>query len=228
MNSTVAEAARLFEVMGANILLSGDNAVVVGMAIRDLPTALGKIASAAGISVAVLIQIAATLTVARLLVLPTVSLAGGFLLCAIAVRLLRDNGQLSGPAVLGVANGGLFRSITTVAIGYFVMCPDNILAIAAVAGGHPWLLSGGLLLSTALIIPASVVIARLMRRYPMTLTAGAGILGWVAGSMLADPALRFGLLPNGPVTQLTLPIVTAVIVVTSPLWLRPRENAQPG
>jgi YjbE family integral membrane protein len=229
VNSAAADAARLFEIIGVNILLSGDNVVAVGMAIRNLPTTQAEIASGAGIGAAVLLQIAATLTVARLLKLPAVSLAGGFLLCVIAVRLTRENGDLPQPTVHAFPDQGLYRSIMTVTGAYFVMCLDNILGIAAVGRGHPMLLVAGLLLSSAVIIPASLVIANLMRRYPLTLTVGAGILGWVAGSMLAAVASRLGHLLTGRVTQFLIPAAMTVIVVTSPLWWRSRNrNAQPG
>jgi YjbE family integral membrane protein len=224
VSSTAADAARLFEIIGVNIALSGDNAVAVGMAIRNLPTAQGKIASAAGIGAAALLQIAATLTMARLLTLPAVSLAGGLLLCVIAVRLMRQNRGLPQPSIHAFRDQGLYRSIVTVTGAYFVMCLDNILGVAAVGHGHPILLVVGLLLSSAVIIPASLVTARLMRRYPITLTVGAGILGWVAGSMLAGVASRLGPLLTGPVTQFLIPVLITVIVVTSPLWWRSRDG----
>jgi YjbE family integral membrane protein len=227
VNSAVADAARLFEIVGVNILLSGDNAIAVGMAIHNLPTTQGQIASAAGIGAAILLQIAATLTVARLLKLPAVSLAGGFLLCVIAIRLTRKDGDLPQPTPYAFLDEGLYRSIVTVTGAYFVMCFDNILAIAAVGRGHPVLLVVGTLLSSAVIIPTSLVIANLMKRYPVMLTIGSAILGWVSGSMLAAVASLLGHLPIGPVTQILIPAVITVIVVTSPWWWRSRNrNAQ--
>jgi YjbE family integral membrane protein len=228
VNSAAADAARLFEIVGVNILLSGDNAIAVGMAIHNLPTTQGRIASAAGIGAAILLQIAATLTVARLLKLPAVSLAGGFLLCVIAIRLTRKDGDLPQPTPHAFPDQGLYRSIMTVTGAYFVMCFDNILAIAAVGRGHPVLLVVGVLLSSAVIIPASLVIANLMKRYPVMLAIGSAILGWVSGSMLAAVASRLGHSPIGPVTQILIPAVITVIVVTSPWWWRSRNrNAQP-
>ena len=220
MNSTAADAARLVEIIGVNILMSGDNAVAVGMAIRNLPTVQGEIASTAGIGAAVILQIAATLTVARLLTLPAVSIACGFLLCVIAVRLARQHGDLPQSPVYAFPKQGLSRSIMTVTGAYFITCLDNIVGIAAVGRGHPMLLVAGLLLSSALIIPASLVIAGLMKRYTIVLTIGAAILGWVAGSMLAAVASQMGYWLTGPVTQYLIPAVTTAIVVTSPLWWR--------
>ncbi|HEY2105861.1 MAG TPA: YjbE family putative metal transport protein [Candidatus Binataceae bacterium] len=224
MNSTAAEAVRLFEIIGVNILLSGDNAVAVAMAIRNLPSTQGQIASAAGIGAATLLQIGVTLTLARLLKLPAVSLAGGLLLCVIAIRLTRRNAGLPHPPIHPFAGGGLYRSIMTVSGAYFVMCLDNIVGVAAVGRGHPILLIAGLLLSSAVIIPASLLTARLMRRYPATLAAGAGILGWVAGSMLAAVASRMGHPLSGPGIQFLIPALITVIVVTSPLWWRSRDR----
>jgi YjbE family integral membrane protein len=228
VNSAVAEAARVFEIVGVNILLSGDNAIAVGMAIHNLPTTQGQIASAAGISAAILLQIAATLTVARLLKLPAVALACGLLLCAIAIRLTRKDGNLPQPTPHAFSDQSLYRSIMTVTGAYFVMCLDNILAIATVGRGHPMLLVVGMLLSSAVIIPASLMITNLMKRYPVILTIGSAILGWVSGSMLAAGASRLGHLPIGPVTQILIPTVITAIVVTSPWWWRSRNrNAQP-
>ena len=122
-----------------------------------------------------MLQTAATLTVARLLTLPMVSLAGGFLLCAIAVRLLRDHGDFSQPVAPAHSDHGLLHAIVTVAGAYSLMCLDNIVAVAAAGRGHPLLLIAAVLLSTLLIIPASLVIARLMERSPLIFTVGAGI-----------------------------------------------------
>ena len=111
-----------------------------------------------------------------------------------------------------------------VTVTYFVMCPDNILAIAAVGRGHPWLLILGLLLSSVLILVASLVIASLIKRYPVTLIVAAAILGWVAGSMLAAGAVQMGRLLTGRITELVIPAVMTVIVVTSPWWWRCRRE----
>ncbi len=220
MTWATADAARLFEIMGVNILLTGDNAVAVGMAIRDRPAAQRKVASAAGIGIAALLQTAATLTVARLLTLPMVSLAGGFLLCAIAVRLLRDHGDFSQPVAPAHSDRGLLHAIVTVAGAYLLMCLDNIVAVAAAGRGHPLLLIAAVLLSTLVIIPASLVIARLMERSPLILTVGAGILGWIAGSMLAAAAMRMGRMPAGRIMEFLIPAAMTAIVVTSPWWWR--------
>jgi YjbE family integral membrane protein len=218
MNPAAADAARLFEVIGLNIALSGDNAVVVGMTVRNLGVVQRRIASAAGIWIAVVLQVAATLTVVQLLKLPMVSLAAGLLLGLIAIRLLRSDGVSAQALIPSTPHRGLLRSTAAVIGGFFIMSLDNILAVAVVGRGHPWLLIIGLLLSCVVIIPASLAIATLMRRYPITLTVGAGIIGWVAGSMLgalASPSPHFF---SGPIGQFAIPAISAALVITSPVW----------
>jgi YjbE family integral membrane protein len=224
MSRVLIDAARLFEIAGLNLLLSGDNAIAVGMAIRRLPPAQRKIATAAGIIGAVLLQIVATLTVASLLKLPAVSLAGGILLAFIAIRFLRENGNSREPAVQAHFDQGLPHAIMMVIGAYLVMSLDNILAIAAVGRGYSALLILGLLLSGGLLVPASLLIANLMRRYPVTLTIGAGILGWTAGSMLAVVLARVDQALYGQINRFFIPAVMTVVVVTSPLWRRPRDQ----
>jgi len=225
VNLAAADAARLLEIVGMNVMLSGDNAVAVGMTVRNLRGAQRRLAAAAGIVVAVLLQTAATLTLAALLRLPVVSLAGGLLLCIIAVRLLQDNGNGAQiPLAHHFAQGPVASMVKVVGL-YLVMSPDNILAIAAVGRGHPWLLTGGLLLSSTVIIPASLLIANLMKRYPFILTVGAGVVGWVAGSMLAGP-LHLDHILAGELTRFFIPALITAAVLASPLWYRFR-NRQP-
>ncbi len=227
MSRVFIDAARLFEIAGLNLLLSGDNVIVVGMAIRNLPPARGRISSAAGISGAVLVQTAATLMVASLLELPAVSLAGGILLIWIAIRLAREDGHRWQPAADHQA-GSLLGSIMTVIGAYLLVSLDNILAVAAVGREHPALLALGLALSGALLIPASLVIANLMGRYPVTLSIGAGVVGWTAGSMIAALLPPLGQILQGRILQLFIPAVTTVVVVTSPWWWMRRRGAQPA
>jgi YjbE family integral membrane protein len=222
MNGAFTNVALLLEIVAVNLLLSGDNAIVVAMAIRNLPPAHRKLASAIGISAAILAETVATLTVARALELAAASLAGGILLALIAIRFLREGAEHADSALQHHSGQRLYHSIGIVTGAYFVMCLDNILAVAAIGRGHPVLMSLGLLLSGVLLVPASLAIARLMQRYPLTLTVGAGILGWTAGSMIALVPLRMDKLLHGQVNQLLIPAVTAVVVTTSPWWWRTR------
>ncbi len=213
----VAAAARLLEVAAMNIMLSGDNAVVVGMTLRNLRGAQRRLAATAGIVVAVLLQIAATLTLAELLRLRLVAIAGGLLLLVIAIRLLREDAAVE-QAPAPARAGGPLRSMLTVIAIYLVMSPDNILAIAAFGRGHRWLLGAGLLLSSAVIIPASLIIADLMKRFPLILTAGAAAVGWIAGATLAEALLLGG--AGGYLARFVIPALASAAVLSSSCWYR--------
>lgn len=226
MSRIFIDAARLFEIAGLNIILSGDNVIVVGMAIRNLPPAQGRISSAAGIGGAVVVQTVATLMVASLLELPAVSLAGGILLILIAIRLARQDGLRSQPA--DIQAGSLPGSIMTVIVAYLLMSLDNVVAVAAVGREHPALLALGLAFSGALLIPASLLTANLMRRYPLTLRIGAGLVGWTAGSMIAALLPPLSEILQGRIVQLFIPAVTTVGVVTSPWWWMRERGAEPA
>jgi YjbE family integral membrane protein len=229
MTPGAADAARLLEIAGVNVLLSGDNAIIVAMAIRNLPPAQRQIASAAGISLAILMETAATLTVAWLLKLPPVSLGGGILLALIAIGLLRENGSGNTPDVTArpVAGKGLLYAILTVAGAYLAGCLDNIVGVAAVSRGHAWLLVMGLMVSGAILVPASLAVANLMKRFPLILKLGAAFLGWTAGSMLAVVLAPRAQALRGPTSQLLMPVLMTFLVVSSPLWWPARPRPRP-
>lgn len=225
MNFSAADAGLLLEVVGMNLLLSGDNAIVVAMTVRNLRDAHRRVAAGFGIVAAVLLQIAATLTIAELLRLPIVPIAAGILLLFIAIRLLHENSSLRQTALPYDLGGGLLRSTLKVIGIYLAMSPDNVLAIAAAGRGHPWLLGIGILLSSAAIVPASLIVADLIKRSPLILTAGAALVGWSAGSMLAAQ-MPLGHLPGRQITPLLIPALITLAVLTSPFWY-PAGNTQP-
>ena len=115
-------------------------------------------------------------------------------------------------------------AIVTVVGAYLVVCLDNVMAIAAIGKGHPFLITIGLALSCALMIPGSLVVANLMRRYPMLVFVGAGVLGWTAGTLFASDRLVRSALHNvaggsfESTSQLLTPSMFAVLIVISPLW----------
>jgi YjbE family integral membrane protein len=222
VNWNFADAALLAEVVGMNSILSGDNMVVVGLALRQLPVAQRKTASVAGITGAIVIEIAATLLVASALRFPVVECVAGVLLTWIAIRLVRNNAASSDSLNESPAN--LRHPILSVTTGYLVMCADNVLAVAALARGHPVPLAVGLLLSCALLIPGSLLIADLMRRYPLLVTAGAAVLGWTAGTMMAAVLPRFRNSLESEIVQPITALLMAVIVLTSPLWWPDRDR----
>lgn len=222
MTLGAAGFARLLEIAGVNILFSGDNAIVVAMVIRNLPPTQRNIASMAGISLAMLAETAAVLTVAWLLKLGPVSLAGGILLAMIAIGLLRENGNTVDATIHHAPGRGLLHATITVAGAYLVGCLDNILAVAAVGRGAGGLVVLGLLTSGAVLVPANLVIANLMKRFPLMLKLGAAIVGWTAGSMIAAALAPRGQMLRGSTSEFFIPALMTFFVASSPLWWRPR------
>ncbi|MBA4789342.1 MAG: TerC family protein [Rhizobiales bacterium] len=171
----------LIQIIWINILLSGDNAVVIAMACRSLPEKTRKWGIITGAGVAVGLRILFTGIVATLLALPWLKLIGSLALMYIAVDLaLPDDG---GDETVE-ASESLWKAVGTVAVADIVMSLDNVVAVAAVANGS-WLLLGlGLAISIPLIIAGSSLVMAVLDRFPLLVWAGAALLGWVAGEML--------------------------------------------
>lgn len=176
----------LGEIMMINILLSGDNAVVIALASRSLPPEQQKKAILFGSFGAILLRIVLTFFAVALLTLPFLKLIGGILLLWIGYNMLvpeAEEEHLEGHSNLSAA-------IRTIIVADFVMSLDNVLGVAAAAKGNTVLLVVGLAISIPLIIYGSTLVLKLMERLPVIVTAGAGLLGWVAGEMMVtDPAL---------------------------------------
>jgi YjbE family integral membrane protein len=218
--------AALGSIIWVNILLSGDNAVVIALAARALPAHQQKKAIFFGSAAAIVMRIVLTLIAVEMLKWPWLKVVGGILLVYIGVSLLleEDEGEDEGG---GSANAGLLTAIRTILVADLVMSLDNVLAVAAAAKGDTVLLVLGLGISIPLIIFGSTLLLKVMERFPIIITAGAGLLGWLAGEMiLTDPAVvsRFGELPHS-----TLYIgagLGAFIVVALGLFLKKRQHAR--
>ena len=208
---------RLAEVIGVNLILCGDNAVIVGLALHRLPPSRQRRASIIGITAAVVLQIAATLTVASLLRLPVISSLGGMVLIWIAFRMgpKKDEDRAVSD---GHHRDDFPESILTLITAYLVMCLDNILAVAAVAREHPIFIVFGLLLSCGLLIPGSLFIAGVMKRYPLLVSAASALLGWVGGAMIAAPLAAFGHGLESTAAQIIIPSLIAVVVISASTW----------
>lgn len=176
----------LGEIMMINILLSGDNAVVIALASRSLPPEQQKKAILFGSLGAIVLRIILTFFAVALLTLPFLKLVGGLLLLWIGYSMLvpeDEEDELEGHSNLAAA-------IRTIIVADFVMSLDNVLGVAAAAKGNTALLVIGLAVSIPLIIYGSTLVLKVMERFPIIVVAGAGLLGWVAGEMMVtDPAL---------------------------------------
>ena len=177
----------LLKIIGVNIILSGDNAVVIALAARSLPPKQQKAAILWGSGAAVVMRIVLTIFAVALLTLPWLKLVGSLLLFWIGVKLLVP--EEGGDEV--DASENLIAAIKTILIADLVMSIDNVIAVAAAAGGSYTLLILGLAISIPLVIFGSTLLLHLMERWPIIITIGGGLLGFVAGEMLVtDPALK--------------------------------------
>jgi YjbE family integral membrane protein len=170
----------LLKIIGVNIILSGDNAVVIALAARSLPPKQQKQAVFWGAGAAIVLRIVLTLFAVALLALPVLKLVGSLLLFWIGVKLLIP--EEGGDEI--EASEHLLSAIKTILIADLVMSLDNVIAVAAAAGGSVVLLILGLAISIPLVIFGATLLIKLMERYPIIITIGAGLIGWVAGEML--------------------------------------------
>jgi len=179
---------QVLEIIGVNILLSGDNAVVIAMACRNLSPRARNWGIALGSAVAVVLLILFTGIVATILTWPWLKLVGGVALLYISIDLLHTNEDEDKDIK---ASDKLLHAVVTVVIADIVMSLDNVVAIAAVAKGNWVLLTLGLTVSIPLIVVGAALITGVFDRWPILIWFGAGLLGWVAGGlMVEDPAFE--------------------------------------
>ena len=178
----------LAEITGINILLSGDNAVVIALASRSLPAEQRRAAVLGGSFGAIALRVFFCLIVVWLLSIPYLKLIGGVLLLWIGVKLMVPEEE-GGDGI--AAKATLWGAMQTIVIADAVMSLDNVVAIAAAANGSTLLIVLGLLISVPLIIFGSALVLKVLLRYPLLVTLGAGLLGWIAGEIMAgDDALQ--------------------------------------
>jgi YjbE family integral membrane protein len=179
--------AAVLKIIWINILLSGDNAVVIALACRKLPRPQRRWGMIIGAGVASILLILFTGVVTTLMTLPYLKILGGCALLWIAFRLLAP--AADGRHVEAVED--LRRAVKIVVLADVVMSLDNVIAVAAAARGSYVLLGLALMVSIPLVIAGAALIMALLERYPMLVWAGAALLGWIGGGLVAeDPAVR--------------------------------------
>jgi YjbE family integral membrane protein len=214
--------AALLQIVLLDLVLAGDNAVVIAMACRKLPPSQRMWGIMLGALVAIVMRIVFTIGVTSLLQTPWLMIIGSLLLFWIAIKLLTDHGDEK--EVESATN--VWSAVKIVAIADLVMSLDNVIAIAAAAKGNWALIIIGLGLSIPLIISGATLVTWLLSKLPVLIWVGAGLLGWIAGSMLvADPAIvadstriaaQYGLTLDG--LKRIAAIAGALFVVTA-AWL---------
>ena len=203
----------LLQIIGIDIVLSGDNAVVIALAARSLHPAEQKKAVFFGSLGAIILRVILIFFAVLLLELPYLKLVGGILLLGIGIRLLlpEDKDYVTRPP-----KENLMAAIKTIILADFVMSLDNVVGIAAAAKGNTLLLALGLLISIPLIMYGSTVILKLMQRFPIIITLGAALLGYVAGEMaVTDGAIVGWVEAQGRALHYVAPIACALLVVTA-------------
>ena len=179
----------LLEIIWVNILLSGDNAVVIALAARSLPPKRQKQAIVIGSGAAIVMRIVLTLVAAHLLQLPWLKLIGALLLLYIGVTLILPEDEEAGAGE--ESSKGMLAAVRTILIADLVMSLDNVIAVAAAAKGSDTLLTLGLAISIPLVIFGSTLLLKVIERFPVVVWLGAALLGFIAGEIVVDdPALR--------------------------------------
>lgn len=213
----------LVKIVWINIILSGDNAVVIALAARSLPEQQQKKAVFFGSGAAVVLRILLTVVAAKLLELSFLQIVGGALLLWIGVQLLGDEDDGEGEAK---HTGSLMAAVRTILIADLVMSLDNVIAVAAAAKGNTVLLIMGLAISIPLVIFGSTLMIRLMERFPIIVMLGAALIGWVGGETMASDTIFKGFVAaNGWVHYVAAAAGAAFVVIVGKAL---QARAKPG
>jgi YjbE family integral membrane protein len=179
----------LLQIIWIDLLLSGDNAIVIALACRNLPEKQRRLGIFWGVSAAILLRVVLTFFALQLLEIPYLKLLGGALLIWIGVKLIVPQAEEGEHHI--EAKDKLFAAIKTIVIADFAMSLDNVIAVAGAAKGSTLLLVFGLALSIPLVVWGSKIVLTLLNRFKWLIIAGGGLLGYLAGEMIqTDPALR--------------------------------------
>jgi YjbE family integral membrane protein len=206
-----------------NLILSGDNAVVIALASRNLPHDQRKRAVLWGSAGAVILRILLTLVAALLLKIPYVQFFGGIALVYIAINLLADEHK----EVSCEGACSFWGAIKVIIFADLIMSLDNVLAIAGVADGHLGLLIFGLALSVPLVVFGSQLLMSLMDKFPIIIYVGAAILAWTAAKMMvADAVLGVWLLPYALVLEIGVTLVVLCLGYWRKKQVKPRSNEE--
>ena len=210
------------QIIVINLLLSGDNAIVIALACRNLPPTQRKWGVILGAGAAVGLRIILTFFAIQLLTLPWLKIIGGILLVWIGVKLIADD---SGGEHEVKASDKLLAAVWTITVADLVMSIDNVLGVAAAAKGSLFLLIFGLVVSVPIVIGGSQIIMKLIERFPLLVVAGGGLLGYVAAEMMiTDPVVIDQVKAQGEWLQWVAPITGILLVIGIAHWLKTRNR----
>ncbi len=215
----------VFKIIVIDLLLSGDNAVVIALACRNLPLEQRKRGILYGVVGAIILRVVLTFFAVSLFSLPYLKLVGALLLIWIGIKLIQPEEEEHGEGNIK-ADTHLWGAVKTIIIADFVMSLDNVLGVAGAANGNVTLLIFGLLVSIPLIAWSSQLVLKLIDRFPFIIYAGGALLGYVAGEMLAGETLFKALLEPQHVLHWVIPAVSALLVLVVGKWLAARKTAK--
>jgi YjbE family integral membrane protein len=209
-----------------DILLAGDNAVVIALACRNLPPELQKKGVFWGVAGAIALRVVLTVFAGTLLTLPWLKIVGALALLWIGVKLLLPQAE-GGHEIEGKSD--LWGAVRTVIVADFVMSLDNVIAVAGAAKGNVPLLIFGLVVSIPLVVAGSRIVMRMIERYPIVVTLGGALLGWIAGELIAtDPGIA-GFMQTLPAwTHRAFAVAGALLVVALAWLIRQRGRHTAG
>jgi YjbE family integral membrane protein len=207
------------QIMGINILLSGDNAVVIALAVRALPPKERFWGMVLGAGAAAVLLILFTGIVATLMQLPYLKLAGGLALFWVAVKLVTPQAHDAEDTPEAVED--LWRAVRVVVVANIVMSLDNVIAVAAAAKGNYFLLGLGLAVSIPVVIAGSALFLAIIERFPVVVWGGGALLGWIAGGLLPeDPVVaQYFSEATAEMLDIVCGIAGAIFVVLMGLYL---------
>ena len=213
------------EIVVINILLSGDNAVVIALACRNLPPKQRRWGVFWGAIGAIVLRIILTFFAVSLLKLSWLKIIGGILLVWIGIKLIAEEGDEGGHEMQ--ASDKLLAAIRTVVIADLVMSIDNVLGVAAAAKGSLVLLIFGLVVSVPLVIGGAQLIMRVIERFPVLIVAGGGLLGYVAGELIVeDSAIVDWVHAHARWLTWGAPLIGVAAVVGPAKWLQSRARSR--
>ena len=200
----------LLEIIGVNIILSGDNAVVIALACRSLPKRQQRWGIALGSAAAVVLRIVFTVFVVYLMTVPYLKLVGGALLFWIGYQVLQPGDDESNVN----AADHIFGAVRTVLIADAVMSLDNVIAIAAAAHGNHLLLVLGLIISVPMVVYGATLLIKAIERFPVIVYFGAGLIGYIGGEVaIGDPAVAPWLDSHAHWSHIAAPLAGAALVL---------------
>jgi YjbE family integral membrane protein len=211
----------LMQIMMVNIVLSGDNAVVIALAARNLPPKHQKMAVFWGCGGAIVLRILLSIVAIQLLKIPFLQFFGALLLVWIAIKLLVEDDEANEQQH---AHANLFGAIKTIIIADVIMSLDNTLAIAGVANGDQMQVIIGLVLSIPLIVFGSTAIMSLMDRFPIIVYIGAGLIAWTSGEMIDSDKAMQPYLPNIFIGTPYLAILLTIGVISYGWWYNKKKG----